>query len=463
MMWRRLLCAMLCVLLLPVGALAEGGLRFSAGFSAEPAAHDGLMAGIADLLNVLTVEGSFEGSFTDKGDHAGFTLGLDLTLENSERARLPLSVYGYEDAIHLRTPLVGDVDMYLNMPAFIEFGVKMSNHMGLPVNKLALLYPYVWRNAFKNMRQKWEPVLFASGKSRTVSQKALVQLAKDLAASCYDDNFFYYWVLTIGETSGMDELLLGLIDQLPTWASEKVPKGGLTVKVKGPQQTWKLGNQVIAQIDEHTLHVSLSGLPDDASVLLDWSADAGDLALTLDLAQAGETLLHVAASAAGLPEALPISRPFTAEVTASGLLLDDQEFCLLLSGEGQDDQFAITGSLTGLMDKLSIFGTLSAYTPETLPSYSHSEIVLTGQNIFSLNDVSLTEFVKAIARPLVTGAIPIIAHLPVSTCVAAMDIFEQAGVFDLVVSPVSVYDDEYGDDGEGEYDADYEDYDDWDE
>ena len=83
-------------------------------------------------------------------------------------------------------------------------------------------------------------------------------------------------------------------------------------------------------------------------------------------------------------------------------------------------------------EMLVISGTLTAYTPDTIPAWTAWDVIDQGVNIFSVYEDTLTEFVHHIAKPFVQQILPVLAELPYSTYQSLFALMEQFHVLDLL-------------------------------
>ena len=164
-----------------------------------------------------------------------------------------------------------------------------------------------------------------------------------------------------------------------------------------------------------------------------WTRD-GDTASLLVTADAtgedGSTLLALNVTGSGLPVTLPVNAPFT--LTCEVARGDETPRTVTLTGEGRDGDMTVRLTVPD-GTRIRVEGTLLPWEPESWPQWKN---VIDGTwNIFSLYEYSLNDFVNAIARPMLTGAIPLLARTPVNVCVTLMDLATQAGLFQILQEP----------------------------
>ena len=421
---KRLLCLLLC-LLLPCSALGDG-LRFSLHGAAVPAEGNELAAGLADLVNITTLEGT--AAFAD----GAADLRADLLLEGDERTRTALRVYGVESDLCVESSLLGDQTLILHMNGLLEFAMKMYNHMAIPLQHAAILYPFSTADILNILAGRWVPVMYAVPGDRTISAEVLVDALDVVAETMRATELPFYWVQALAGDTGCDELIFSLLDGLPAAALEAAAETGLTITADGDGEQWRLGDTVIAHIGEGKGWVSLSGLPDGCMVDADWDLTAPDaLHLRFDLTQDDVPMLHALAEFTGLPTALPMTAPMTGRVELTGEVVSTHETAITFSGSSDGDMVTLRMAIDGLFDELTISGTM--IPDAALPAPDYTAQTLDGFNFFTMADVSLVTFVDSVKEPLIRGAIPLVVHMPVSTCVTVMDILTEGNVIGLML------------------------------
>ena len=152
--FRRMLALLVCLCLLapaPVQAEADvTGVRFSLQAQLEPsafsAASDTLktLSGLSQLLDAMTLEGTLDRSFT-----GSFDLNAALTLYGLPETRTKLRVFGKDSHWCVQSSLLGNETLMINLLALLEFSIKAYSHLGIPLQRAALLAtPYVHTSAF---------------------------------------------------------------------------------------------------------------------------------------------------------------------------------------------------------------------------------------------------------------------------------------------------------------------------
>lgn len=433
---KRWIALLLCLLLVPGCALGEEmGFRFDLRFAME-AAGDPTAAALGELLDMLQVQGTY----ALQGD--SFDLDGSFLLDGDEETRTGLRLYGLPHRWYLRSPLLGNETAMLDMVAALEFGIKIDAHLALSLQNLFLLLPYSHQSAFAAMREAAYPVLYARETTRSVTKKQLLTLCDTLLSLSQTDRAFTYWLQSVAGlsehpeqvTSSIRANLAGMRD----WLSARMDSS-MSITVKNNQETWKLRKITVFQrtwdeSGEHA-HISLPKLPDGSSWEIDWQwtrdGDTASLLITADATREdGSTLMALRVNGNGLPVALPVNAPFT--LTCEAAYAAEAPRTVTLTGEGWDGDVTVRLTVSD-GTRVRMEGTLLPWAPEVWPQWE--DVIDDTWNIFSLYEHSLSDFVDAIARPMLTGAMPLLARAPVNVCVTLMDLATQAGLFQILQEP----------------------------
>lgn len=475
---RRVLCAVLCLCLVaPSLAVAEqdaSGLKFDLQFQMDPAAfpqeQQKIAAGLSDLLNILTLQGTLDQSFT-----GSFDLNAELMLGGQEATRTPFRLYGNESHWGIKSSLLGDEMLMVNMVALLEFAIKAYFHLNIPMQRVALLVsPYVHTSAFENLISAWRSVMLAKEGKRTISRKDVLALAAQLSEIAESERSFQYWVKALALESGYDEDILDVAMSLQEWAESFVGKKGIVITTKGATETWQTGDiTLFTRTVEDSVtawSVTLPMTPNGylASAYYNGQPN-GEHVLHITIEDEYEDqLLDCTVKANNIPDLtceVPIASPFSLEVEMSGEALADDVHVLFL-GEGENGYFTLSmvNPETGA-PQLTLSGTLDAYIPEVVPNHATQEL-LEGVNLLSINDTTLTELLSNIGKPMVEGLFPLLVHMPASSIQTLLDLLTDSGILGLLASGGATsygeeefYDEAYGDEEFWDDEEYYEEYD----
>lgn len=454
---RRAVCMVLCMcLLLPSLALADqdaSGLRFDLGFqmdvSAFPQEQQAGVQGFADLMNILTLKGTLENSFT-----GCFDLNTELLLNGAEETCTSLQVFGTEFAWNIGSSLLGDETLFVNLVALLEFSMKTYFHLDIPLQRFTLLIsPYVHTSALDSMTSAWRRVMLSKEGKRTITRKQVSALANELAEIADTDSPFQYWVQALTLESGYDEEIMQTMAQLPEWVESFVPSSGIAVSVKGSTETWRAGETILfTRTEEDTVtawSLALPATPNGYTITAGYTGQpSGEHLFQLNIVnEAGESVLDCCLQATGvtsLTESITLAPDFSFQADLTGLAAKDGIHLLL---EGTDQNGYVTVSLLNAQTRqpqLTMTGTIQAYTPTQAPSFTATQLA-SSFNLLSMNDVTLTQLMERIASPLARGALPLLVHMPASSIQSILNLLEEHRVIDLLLNGGTSADEEYFD------------------
>ena len=435
---RRLLACLTCLALLPFAALAEDapmGFSFDLSFdmdaSAYPEADQAMLAGVADLLNILTVSG------TAAVNAPSFDVNFDILLDGSEDTRTAFRLCGLDSHYQLESSLLGDQGLMMNNLALLEFAMKAYYHLELPLQYAALLVsPFAHTTAFDWIRDRWNGVMHSAEGSRVIPREELLDLAAYIAENAEMDRAFYNWVAALTLDLGYSDAIFESLACLPDWADVFLDEEGITVTVAGGMETWSTGDITLlsraASGDGESWCLILPASLDGNTVQVRCARADGGIALNI-LCEGEEenVLLDADIALPGLPKTLPFAGERSLSVHLGGEMLPDEiNLRWQLASDGSAVTLAQLDADT-LAPMLTIHGVWAACQ---LPAPAIAPVDLTGINIFSVNDESLKEFVSEVASPFVTGMIPLLLHMPLSSYQTLFGLMEQYGILDLLTA-----------------------------
>lgn len=114
-----------------------------------------IFSGYADFLAALR----FEGSLVQAKDSSDFDLLLRVIPVSHIDGAIEIRLHGQQDQILLNSSLFGDKTILLSTYSLLGFCSKMSEHLGIPLQYLALLYPYSWLYSLEIPIKDWNFML----------------------------------------------------------------------------------------------------------------------------------------------------------------------------------------------------------------------------------------------------------------------------------------------------------------
>lgn len=437
---RRALALLMCLCLFVPGlALADEdvtGTRFSLKAQLTPSAFSvdsnaqKTLSGLAQLLDAITLEGTIDLSFT-----GSFDLRAVLSLYNLPETRTDLRVFGTDSHWCVQSSLFGDETLMINLLALLEFSIKAYSHLDIPLQRAALLAtPYVHTSAFEALASAWNQVIGAQEGPRTISREEVLSLAAQLAEIAGSDRAFRYWVQAVALESGYDETIMEIMQALPEWAEEIIDPSGLVISVKGSTETWRTGSTTLfTRTVESGLDVwslTLPPLPGSFTLAASGQCRGAEQSFTLTITEEDDTLLDASLQAVSLPQALPVSGPFSLTLSLTGSVAGEGTH-LVLEGDGDGGQVSLAlRQADAETPMVTLTGQLLPCEPASTPSFTAADT--TGINLLSLNDTTLAELMGSILEPLARGALPLLVHAPAAGVQSLMDLLSDTGILSML-------------------------------
>ena len=415
-------------------------------FAMDEHTEDPALLGIAQLLNTLRLQGKFE-QMNSVFDTEGV-----LTMDGARSTETSYHLYGFPSHIAVESSLLGESRVLLNMQGFLEFAMKLFNHMEIPAQRLAILYPYATEDAMVTVRGVVEPVLFAEQGDREIPVSDLVTLCETLTDQAYGDRALSTWISALSSETGLGDVLVDALYGVSDWLTGEVGEDeSLHIATSEGSETWTLGETQVfirtvdAEAGSDVWSLELPGACYGEAVRASMNRHGGDLELQLQL---GEEESYLAAEIVGtnLPEHLNAAGDFTLDISLTGscagalpmlryqerngeswLVCATDEEGIHVRVEGSSDEVRLVDAATGKA-MLTLRAAWPFHWPlDHWPLYSYEDIQ--GINVFSINDETIRTLISAVLKPAVLGGIPLVAHAPVSTVSLLMDTLENAGMF----------------------------------
>lgn len=432
--FRRALALLLSIVLLPVFSLAEEtkqGYNFDLSFemdaSAYPEDAQEMAVGFADLMNMLTLSGT-----AVRQDDA-FDVDFDMLLNRNEATRTAFRLYGLDSHWEIASSLFGDEKIMLNHKGILEFAMKAYFHLEMPLQYIALaVSPYAHRSAFTWIKPRWTGLLFAEEGTRTVRYNKVMNLANYIMENAEFKRAFYYWVSAIAMDIGYSEVFFESLYVLPDWVQTWLAEDGLQVTIEGDHEVWASGDVVLFERTGDDWLLTLPASLEGSVVTASCTREEGDITLCVDILSADEeALLDFDLVVNGLPAAFPFEGETTASLSLEGLMFAEP---ISLAARMTSDGEKVSVSQLNPETQMPMLTVNAAITTTQLPVPAYEASDLTGLNIFSVNDESLSAFVKSVFEPFMNGFLPILVELPASSYNSLFELLNQYGVLDLLTA-----------------------------
>ena len=450
---RRFLACLLLAAIIFGGAFAVGedatvtayafDLSFSINQEQADANLNSKMMGYADLMEALSIKGSFY--------YVPETRYLDLQLELIPRDKnagsIPLHFYGSMDSVMLSTPVLGNEKIVFSNPSLMEFAFKSYEHLGLKLQYLTMLYPYVHEFGFKNVINSWNKYICTSQKSRKISAKNINSFATDIARLLESDQDLVYYLRALGAGSESDEILQSEAGQIPKYITDTVTgKKLITVQIDKGAETWVSGDETLYTHTwtdaEETVSLDLPVTSGGYVPVFDYYSQTEDEKTDLTLRagwimedEEGNDLLFLKLEAKSFPQVWPSETKASVALTTEGSLLPNFR---LEAGLTADDAGNVTISVKNQSDEakendLVFLATGTVIPYQVIPGVYSFEEALSCVDILRVNDASLAEFVGKVTKPVIKGFTRFLTGIPATACQSVMDDLTDSGVLGMLL------------------------------
>lgn len=426
--------------------------RFHMNADVFPVQNRTHMQGYADLLNMLELKGNL----TYSPSTGSFNINAEIIPVTNPGASVSFRLYGIPDYIGLSSPLLGDETIWFQNPFLMEFAFKTWNNLRIPLQYVALLYPYVTESAFRQMSNAWNVRFGAVSESVSFSRDELVSLVENWSSILHDDSQLKYWIYSISLPAKNGDLMETEFFRLPDYVLSRVfPEGGLRCMLDDSTETW-LNDQndllFTRTIESGSSEWTLS-LPETESGYLPRVTfrsvnDSRFFSLSLDgsynLSESQvsnrsplpESLFSLFLDMNGWPAFWPMDAAFDASLSIGGILYPNAT--MTLRGNSRTDgsfSLVISEPVEESGTSLEVFscsGTVIPVAPSGVPDYKRDDFV-SYLSIFNVSDQSKDDFVHRIRRPLFLGILNFLDEVPARACQSVMDDLEDYGVLDMIL------------------------------
>ena len=413
------------------------------------------LKGYSDLLDML----SLNGSLTWSPDTESIDLQLDIIPETNPSAALSMHFYGIPEHICMNSSLIGDETIWFNNFVLMEFALKTWNNLNIPLQYLALLFPYVTQNAFQRMFSDWTETVGPVTESRIIQSDTLAEVSARWTETLQEDQRLLYWISALSVLSEDHMILENEISGLPGYLLENISGNrDLTAVVGNGKTEWvnQTGQILFGSSEDeggdswyfslpptnngYIPGLSYSCTSDGASSSVHMS---GSYHLSAENTVRGDnsysvpvSLLDFNLDICTLPETWPVDSSFSAVLETLGTVLPNMSIRLMAetkeNGEISISVFDDESILPGSDSILTCTGTILPVEPHSVPAFSVEELT-SHLNIFSVNDKTVSEFSRQIRRPLISGILNFLDVIPASSCQSIMDDLEEYGLLNLLL------------------------------
>ena len=290
------------------------------------------------------------------------------------------------------------------------------------------------------------PVLSGEG-DRHIATEQLVALAEKISAYVAESRAMRYWIIALCMDAGVDYRVMEMMETFPQWIGEAAGAEGLTIAETPEKETWTLGGQEIFTVTrDEAGHMDWQlALPEREGYLVTASASwaeggilAGEIDVVNTLAESEEeaNVFTLDLSGSGLPDGQAASQA-EMQLTLGGYLTYVPVDVRLAGSWETAENGAVQARvalLDGTVEKAVLNGVFTPVeTKQGLLTFTSADLEQGAVNVFTLNDLTLREFVNSIKKDAVQVGMPLMLKLPASFTLSVLEWLTETGFTDLLL------------------------------
>ncbi len=445
------------------------GFDFSVTACLDPqalSAEDPLaVLGWADLLDALRLEGRI--LLAEDGD--GLQIDASLIPVSRPEAAIPFRLAGIPTHLVLTSPLLGDVKIFFNNAALIDFGLKAYQHFQLPLPIVTTFLPLCLRMAWYGVQSAWDKAIGPVGQSCDLSSEAFEAFAEALSALYSEDHDLRSWLASLLCLSTDRDALQLLLDRIPDyWINTLIQKRTVHVDVAADgSQTWRLQEgEVFYQYTRLKEGFSArTALPQadngcqpafSCAVRPDPAAEKGTF--SLELRETGSAASLDLKAEAEWPLLWPVQGEFSGLLRQQGTMFPSFGWSFRLTAEesgsfvlsvmnesaaGQasrdaSDPAAASSGNTSAENKspdtqewLRVSGYCTPLSGQRIPQYT-AGWAMQYINIFSVNESNMHQLIPNFTEEMIRHWLSFLAEIPASSWQQLLDDLSNRGIIGLL-------------------------------
>ena len=461
---KKLMSLALCLCLLTVAAFSSGqsaacaeadpakqnfGYDFDFILRLRPEAFSGAMAKQAHGYEELLQSIRFHGSYLQAPMYGMFDLSVSVIPLDSRGEPISFQILGTEDVMFLSSPLLGDQLIRLSNYSLLAFCTKMSEHLGIPLHYLALLYPYTWTYSLEIPILDWEYLVDHIDENGIVSKDNVWFLSNSWEMRLAMIEQIEILIDALCKDSDCEEAFRALVNEIPDYLFRQLAKEqAFQIRREGDQTIWHAatGDFITESRNNQGWDLALN-LPRMENGYLPVFSLEQDLeekrqswrlrALILGSDTLQEDLLRLEASLLSFPVAWPANFQSLLSVNLTGGLLPNIGFSAYLVGE-ENGHIRIeirkpTVDYEPGPVMLTLEGDLNQREGNIkLRSIPQAELDAS-LDLLVANDADIRAILPDMAQPMLVGLLRFLVGIPASACQTLMDELENLGILNLVL------------------------------
>ncbi len=353
--------------------------------------------------------------------------------------------------MYLNSSLLGEKTIVLNHQSLLEFCTKIYNHMGIPLQHLAFLYPYTYKYNLDMPAADFLWIADMADENGMISASSVRHVSNGWSYRLEKDPPTQVFIGSVGLGSGYEEAFLAVANELPSYFWEKVAQEQGIQVIRDPErkkETWRAASgdflKIIRGDDYQEVNVTLPEMQSGYQPSLfgmhlvngSWQT-ARISARLLSTDEHSDDLFDLQASYTSLPVSWPQNCQSLVNVSLKGGLVPNIGFSVYLTGEEDghlkvrirkpspdEEPGATMVTADGFLQPME--GDVGVRVFDL--SYGYE-----GLELFNSNDASFGPFVSEIVQPIVKGALEFLVGVPASSCQVIIDDLQEAGVLAMML------------------------------
>ena len=396
------------------------------------------LQGYVDLLDAVSLEGSFALAL----DGSVFDLSLSVIPTDAGAAPLRFRARGNDSCFFITSPLLGQEQVALSADSLLDFCVKGYNHLGVPFQYAAYLYPYVWKVAFREPVNSWNRMVRHMKSDGKIKKSRVKKMTQRWAAQLDANHFLNAIIAALEMDAGTD--VYGFLSEIPDWFLEDVTQNhSIRVRKENGAEYWHAAWGDIAvrvnDPDHQSLKVTLPETPSGWTPF--WNCDRtvdrdfSSLSLHAGIGrQDGQDMLDLLLDADSLPAVWPADCESTLRFSLSGDIFPETAFSLSLEGKSNGDFVVRVSPYTEGPAWITLTGSVVPRAEHVRIPAADPEEVNVSTDILRVNDETLAAFVSKIIRPAVAGMVDFLIGVPTSACQSILDDLTDSGILGMLLT-----------------------------
>jgi len=428
--------------------LPANGYTFDFELKMHPEAfQDGTnerILGYSELMDALRFQGTFY--WTD--DWNIFDLELSVIPKTKPEAALDFRIHGAEDLMYLNSSLFGDKTVALGNSSMLDFCNKMSEHLGIPLNYLGLLYPYNWKYALSLPVSDWEGMMRTADERGVIAYKNVDQLWSGWRYRVEYDGPLNILADALCRDSEGSEAFQGVFDEFPDFFRDELAGNGeITVRSSEGEIRFSSdrGEFFVSKDDGQNSLMELTAPRMKTGFqpvfFLEKTRENGFFNSRITAQLLGNDrlmdLVNLQASLIAFPEKWPVDCFSLLSLNLTGNLLPNVGTAVFLSGQENGHFRAEVRKPTVDMEPgaimVSVEGNLNPMEGEVLVRGFTLHDLEGALAIFSANDKDINAFIPELVEPVIDGMLHFLVGIPTRACQTMMDDLSEMGVFSVLL------------------------------